>query len=116
MALFLGLSLLGAAAVPVLLFSRGLIFSFSLSLFVRVLGPDSVPVALRVFLPEALFSLPFLFVSAVSSLRASSRLLLSVTGRETGPVYTPVFFFLGALCVVIPAALSVLTWLIFYGA
>jgi len=115
LALLSGLSLIGAAFIPALLFSRGLVFSFSLSLFVRVLGPDSVPVALRVFLPEALFSLPFLFLSSVSSLRSSSRLFLSVTGRETGPVYTPGFFLLGALCTAVPAALSVLTWLIFYG-
>ena len=73
-AFLLGFSVLGAAAVPLLLLFRGYSLSFSLSIFIGVFGHKGTLLAILLIGVCALMSVPCLFLTSVQSFCAALKL------------------------------------------
>ena len=110
-AFLMGFSVLGAAAVPLLLLFRGYSLSFSLALFIGAFGHKGTLLAILLIGVRALISTPCLFVMAVQSFNASVK-LHGLASRPDGGLRAGVYgrrYFLRLLlcvCFLMAAALA----------
>lgn len=77
-----GLTALGVAAIPVLLFVRGFLLSYAVTCFGLLLGTNGVAAAAALFAVSAVIILPILFVTGCEGLR-SAYLRLPGTNHST---------------------------------
>lgn len=85
--LLLGLTALGAVAIPAVFCARGFLLAYSIASFVRVFGTEGLPCALAVFGMTALSSVPVLFCVGALSFQSSLRLAVGVLeGRRDAGV------------------------------
>jgi len=83
--LLLGLTALGAVAIPAVFCVRGFLLAYSVAAFVRVFGVEGLPCALTVFGMTALASVPALFCVGAISFQSSLRLAVgALEGRREG--------------------------------
>ncbi len=81
--IFLGMSALGAVAIPALFCVRGFLLGYSIASFVRVFGPHGLLAALAVFGMTALASVPVLF--CVGGIAFSNALRLAAGVLDSRP-------------------------------
>ena len=83
--LFFAFSALGIAAIPAVSALRGFLLCFAITSVVRGFGGAFVPYALLMFVPEALFAVPGLFLLSTHSLVLSTNLLRACLPRSGSP-------------------------------
>jgi len=98
---FLGFSLLGPFALPVLSGVRGFYLSFSVSAFTQAFGVEGWPVAFSLFGISALITIPCFFLLASQAFAASAnlgRVLVGSDKIQAGTLYGSHYLMRGILC------------------
>ena len=97
-----GLSAVGVAAIPAIMFVRGFLLSFSIATLVRLYGVSGLTFAASIFWVQCLFVCPCLMFFAVQGFLSSSMLfsLASGKGRKiAGQVFGNAYFIRSFICI-----------------
>lgn len=109
----LGLTALGAVGIPVVFGVRGFLFSYSVSVFVRLFGGSGLLAALAIFGVSGFFTLPALFLLGTGGF-GSARVLAGALlgeGRHGSPFHRGYFVRAGGCCVLLAAGVLLQSWL-----
>ncbi|MDR0838600.1 MAG: stage II sporulation protein M [Oscillospiraceae bacterium] len=108
-ALLFAFSVLGVAGIPSVAAVRGFLLCFAMSSVIRFCGSGSVWAVLAMFSPEAIISVPCLFVLSAQSFNASAGLLRAASGASRGALpFSGGFLSRGAACAALLAVAALI--------
>lgn len=105
LALLSGLTLLGVAAIPLLLLIRGFMLSFSVTAFVSVFGLDGLWLALGELGLQCILGVPCLLILSVYGAHMALRLLtMARTGEKNGKMFSRALLIRAGICTILLTA------------
>lgn len=111
--IFWGFTALGVIGIPAVFAVRGFLFSYSVSVFVRLFGSPGLLIALAIFGVSGLLVLPALFILGVDSLGSAKVLAGAFFGEDKhgSPFYRGYMIRAGECCVLFSLSIALQSWL-----